>query len=46
MGPRRLARGLMLVSVTVLAWGATFPVAKSALASIDGFWAPASTASG
>jgi len=31
----------MLVIVTVLAWGATFPVAKSALASIDGFWVSA-----
>jgi drug/metabolite transporter (DMT)-like permease len=37
----RLFRGIAALSVTIVAWGATFPIAKSALVSLDGFWATA-----
>lgn len=31
-------KGVLIMLVTVLIWGATFPVAKGALQSLDGFW--------
>lgn len=34
----RFAAGIALVLVTVLSWGATFPVGKAAVAGIDPFW--------
>jgi drug/metabolite transporter (DMT)-like permease len=37
----RLFRGIAALSVTIVAWGATFPIAKSALVALDGFWATA-----
>jgi len=37
----RLLRGIAALSVTIVAWGATFPIAKSALVALDGFWATA-----
>ena len=41
MDQSRLFRGIAALSVTIVAWGATFPIAKSALVSLDGFWATA-----
>jgi len=34
----RVVRGVALLAVTVLIWGATFPVGKDAVARIDSFW--------
>lgn len=34
----RFAAGIALLLVTVLSWGGTFPVGKSAVAGIDPFW--------
>lgn len=31
-------KGVLIMLITVLIWGATFPVAKGALQSLDGFW--------
>ena len=31
-------KGVLVMLMTVLIWGATFPVAKSALQSMDAFW--------
>lgn len=31
-------KGVLIMLVTVLVWGATFPVAKAALHTLDGFW--------
>ncbi|MCX7893178.1 MAG: DMT family transporter [Burkholderiales bacterium] len=41
MDQSRLLRGIAALSVTIFAWGATFPIAKSALVTLDGFWATA-----
>jgi drug/metabolite transporter (DMT)-like permease len=41
MDQSRLVRGIAALSVTIVAWGATFPIAKSALVTLDGFWATA-----
>lgn len=38
MSPDRVVRGVALLAVTVLIWGATFPIGKAAVASIDSFW--------
>lgn len=38
MNPSRLVRGVLFLAVTVVAWGATFPIAKLALAHVDGYW--------
>lgn len=38
MDPSRLVRGVLLLAITVFAWGATFPIAKIALRSVDGYW--------
>lgn len=31
-------KGVLLMLMTVLIWGATFPVGKAALQTLDGFW--------
>lgn len=38
MNPDRVVRGVALLAVTVLIWGATFPIGKAAVANIDSFW--------
>lgn len=34
----RIVRGVALLAVTVLVWGATFPIGKDAVARIDPYW--------
>lgn len=34
----RIVKGVALLSVTVLVWGATFPIGKDAVARIDPYW--------
>jgi len=34
----RIVRGVALLSITVLVWGATFPIGKDAVAGIDPYW--------
>ena len=36
--PARVARGVLAVSIGALAWGATWPIAKSAVEAIDPLW--------
>lgn len=38
MNHDRVVRGVALLAVTVLIWGATFPVGKDAVARIDSYW--------
>jgi drug/metabolite transporter (DMT)-like permease len=38
MDQSRLVRGVLLLAITIVAWGATFPIAKLALRHVDGYW--------
>ncbi|MCC6609550.1 MAG: DMT family transporter [Burkholderiales bacterium] len=38
MTPDRAVRGVALLGVTVLVWGATFPIGKDAVAVVDPYW--------
>lgn len=38
MTPDRAVRGVALLGITVLVWGATFPIGKDAVARIDPYW--------
>lgn len=35
---QKLVKGVLLLAITVLAWGATFPIGKPAAVAVDAYW--------
>ena len=38
MQQQKLVKGVLLLAITVLAWGATFPIGKPAAVAVDAYW--------